>query len=205
MTPSPAAVPPPLPLVLQPFSAAASPAKLTLSAAARRHGRRLTLQWQLAGELQAVALPEPGSAPQRRDELWTRTCLEAFLAAPGDEVYRELNLCPSGDWNLYRLEGYRRGLRPDAAQPSLPCQRQQGEGWLQLEVTLDLERLLGPSAADGPLELSFTAVIAGREESGTDGPPQAAAISYWALHHPAAEPDFHHRGGFVLPLPAEGT
>jgi hypothetical protein len=26
--------------------------------------------------------------------------------------------------------------------------------------------------------------------------------SYWALHHPAEKPDFHHRGGFALSLPA---
>jgi hypothetical protein len=26
-------------------------------------------------------------------------------------------------------------------------------------------------------------------------------LSYWALHHPAAEADFHHRGGFTIQVP----
>ena len=41
------------------------------------------------------------------------------------------------------------------------------------------------------LEVGITAVI---EHS--DG-----RLSYWALHHPAAEADFHHRGGFTIQVP----
>ncbi len=59
-------------------------------------------------------------------------------------------------------------------------------GLLQLEAVI--------AAADlpvgEPLELGLTAVI---EE--IDG-----SHTYWALHHPEARPDFHHRAGFTLSL-----
>ncbi len=47
------------------------------------------------------------------------------------------------------------------------------------------------SAGRPGLEVGITAVI---EHS--DG-----VLSYWALHHPAAEADFHHRGGFRIQVP----
>ena len=51
----------------------------------------------------------PQAAGQRRDELWTTTCFEAFLAIPDQPGYWEINLAPNGDWALYRFEGYRSG------------------------------------------------------------------------------------------------
>ncbi len=45
------------------------------------------------------------------------------------------------------------------------------------------------------LRLALSAVI---EE--TDG-----RLSYWALAHPAAKPDFHHAEAFVLSLPGHDT
>jgi len=41
-----------------------------------------------------------------------------------------------------------------------------------------------------PLQLGLTAVIEANDGS----------RSYWALHHPEASPDFHHRAGFILSL-----
>ena len=42
----------------------------------------------------------PQVAGQRRDELWTTTCFEAFLALPDQPGYWEINLAPNGDWAL---------------------------------------------------------------------------------------------------------
>ena len=101
-------------LCLRPFDPATAPKRLRLEANLRRQGTSLTVRWILSGDLQQLRLPEPVEEPQRLDELWTSTCLECFLARPADEGYWELNLSPAGHWNLYRLDGYRQGLRPEA-------------------------------------------------------------------------------------------
>jgi hypothetical protein len=217
-------------LCLRPFDPATAPKRLRLEANLRRQGTSLTVRWILSGDLQQLRLPEPVEEPQRLDELWTSTCLECFLARPADEGYWELNLSPAGHWNLYRLDGYRQGLRPEASLQHLPSRLQlsaigEGDGVgsgvgvgdstdqslgmvsalalelasavpseraLELSVELDLGALLGAEASSGDLELGVTAVLA----------QQDGQLSYWALHHPAAEADFHHRGGFGVRLPA---
>jgi hypothetical protein len=219
-------------LCLRPFDPATAPKRLRLEANLRRQGTSLTVRWILSGDLQQLRLPEPVEEPQRLDELWTSTCLECFLARPADEGYWELNVSPAGHWNLYRLDGYRQGLRPEPSLQHLPSRLQlsaigEGEGIgdstdqplemasalaqemalelalelasavpteraLELSVELDLGALLGAEASSGDLELGVTAVLA----------HQDGQLSYWALHHPAAEADFHHRGGFGVRLPA---
>jgi hypothetical protein len=52
----------------------------------------LRLTYHLSGALDDVAFPE-AQPPLRTDELWKRSCFEAFLAA-GDAYY-ELNFSPS--------------------------------------------------------------------------------------------------------------
>ncbi|NMF90687.1 hypothetical protein GPA26_19635, partial [Aromatoleum petrolei] len=59
-------------------------------------------------------------------------------------------------------------------------------GRLVLDVTLDAAAL--PQGS--PLELGLTAVV-----ETLDG-----TLSYWALRHPSARPDFHLRDAFTLPL-----
>src|ERR1700761_7075080 len=71
-------------------------------------GRALTLRYVLTGRIADLAIPAP--APSRRaDELWRRTCFEAFLR-PEDrpehgpehgEAYFEVNLAPSTEWAAY--------------------------------------------------------------------------------------------------------
>jgi hypothetical protein len=61
---------------------------------------------------------------------------------------------------------------------------------LVLTAILDLAAAGPPPAAQWRLGLS--AVI---EENG-------GRLTYWALAHPAARPDFHHPDGFAAALPA---
>jgi hypothetical protein len=68
---------------------------------------------------------------------------------------------------------------------------------LEVAVELDLGEMAGgdePGVADLPLEVSLTAVI---EQVGE-------GVSYWALAHTGAEPDFHRRDSFWLRLPPGG-
>jgi len=193
------------PFALRPFETTACCADLGLTGKVERRGQgpgaQLLLQYELRANspevLAAVHWPLARATPERCDELWTSTCCEAFLAVAGDEAYWELNVSPAGDWNLYRLSGYRQNLTPDPGLKALPIQiNRLRDGW-QLTVNLPLGPLglgplgLGPAGlAAMPLDLGITAVLEHR----------GGALSYWALTHPAPEADFHHRGGFQLRL-----
>lgn len=180
---------------LAPFGGQGPPGvRIQASAAVRRHGSgQASLQLQIALQgADALQLPEPSRPPQRRDGLWQHTCLEAFLAPLGQEAYWEFNLAPSGDWNVYRLSGYRQGLEPEPFYRELPVAlRSEASPLGPSALRLALRCPLPPELAAAPaLEAGLSAVLENRD----------SAISYWALAHPAAEADFHHRGGWRLRL-----
>ena len=161
-----------------------------------RRGETLILEFQLScaaeqGE-NAILWPPAAGQLQRRDGLWEHTCLEWFLAHPHGEAYWEFNLCPNGDWNVYALDGYRLGLRPDPHYSALPVERSGNGRISRFRATATLPAALLPatliSAQPAELELAVTAVL---EQRG-------GAISYWALHHGGGEADFHRRDGFRL-------
>ena len=161
----------------------------------RRHGEQLTVTYRLHDPAQLLAIPPLAPTPQRRDGLWQATCVELFLALPGQESYREFNLSPSGDWAVYRLEGYRRGLAPDPAWSALPLTRHDPGSTAgpasHAALELQLTTTLPPELATAPvLGAAVTAV------------PQLqdGSCHYWALRHPGEEADFHRRDGFVLRL-----
>jgi hypothetical protein len=143
------------------------------------------LEWPAHDAAAAVQLPEFKAAPQRRDQLWAHTCLELFIAIQGEKRYWEVNMAPSGDWAVYRLDDYRQGLRPEPQLAALPFQLHHQLGLLELQLHWNLPAEL---AAAAELELGASAVI-----EHLDG-----EISYWALNHPAPQADFHHRQSFAL-------
>lgn len=184
---APSAPAAPAPFRLQPFPGEPAPDGLTIRGSAHRDGESLTLRYALSGPLEELLLPEAGGEPRRLDDLWQSTCLEAFLALAGDPGYWELNVCPSGDWNLYRLDAYRQGLRPEPAGAAPRLLRQAQPSGLDLAISL---RLPPPLASADALELGITAVIATRQ----------GGLSYWALRHPGEQADFHRREAFALRL-----
>jgi hypothetical protein len=152
-------------------------------------GDLLEIQYWLVGDLAALAIAPAAEIPSRRFGLWEATCLEFFLAPLGQAYYWEFNLSPSGDWNVFRLEGYREGLRDEVVFQTLPFQVSRQERQLSLSLSMGLEGLVDRSIA---LELAVTAVIQDRD----------GGCSYWALSHPGLEADFHRRDGFTMQLPA---
>jgi hypothetical protein len=144
-----------------------------------------------------LLLPAAGraTAGQRLDGLWQHTCLECFLGAAGQEAYWEFNLAPDGDWNVYALDGYRQGLRPEPSVEHLPfdCRWQSSPSdglQLQLQLQAELpsrlaEQLRSSRKGDaGPaLEWNVTAVL--EQCDGT--------LSYWAVGHRPEPADFHWR------------
>jgi hypothetical protein len=138
-----------------------------------------------------LLLPE-WSSPGRVADLWQTTCFELFLRPADTAAYFEFNFSPSTRWAAYAFDGYREGMRdlelgvephvdrhPDFAP-------ENADAHYMLEADVDLSGI--PA---GALRVGLSAVI---EE--TDG-----TKSYWALAHPAAEPDFHHPGSFAFELP----
>ena len=145
----------------------------------------LALAFQLTGPLEQLVLAPPLPQPQRRDGLWQSSCFEAFIGLQGDAGYWELNLSSSGDWNLYRFEGYRNGGREEPRIQTLPATQQRTAD--RLDLTLKLPCRPWMTTADPRLELSLTTVLEHRQ----------MGCQYWALRHCGAEPDFHLRSSFI--------
>ena len=158
-----------------------------LTASARIGGAgKLAVTFTLDADMSRVVLPRLRT-PARADELWRHTCFEVFVALPDAEAYCELNFSPSGEWAMYGFVGYRRGMTPIEVRRAPRIAVRPTPRGLVLEAVTYLEELPMPQPGL-PLRAGAAAVI---EE--TDG-----RLSYWALAHPAARPDFHHRLGFVL-------
>lgn len=144
-------------------------------ASAVRSGDLLSLAFAVAGGKRPLTV---AAGTGRTDELWRHTCFEAFIRGE-DAGYREFNFSPGGAWAAYRFDGYREGMRDAAASPNMNWPGDTGT----VSVTVGVP---------GDWRVGLTAII--EEADGTK--------SYWALSHPAGEPDFHHPDCFVLELPA---
>lgn len=147
----------------------------------------LQLCYQLTGPLAQVRIPAPCPA-SAQDGLWQHTCFEVFIARQGAAAYREFNFSPSSLWAAYGFSEYRQRAAWQASQaPQISVSHH--ENGLQLTAILAAADL--PEDTDAlPLQLGVSAVI---EHANTQ-------LCYFALHHPSAQPDFHHRAGFVLTL-----
>ena len=175
-------------LGLQPFPNRPAPAGIAVVAGAESlPGGGLRLGFVLhgaAGDLERILIPE-SSSPIRVDGLWQHTCCEVFVGVPGETAYREFNFSPSGAWAAYAFADYRKAA-PLPLGPVPPIAFVAEAGTLTLATTLAPGWL--PKARH--LCIGLTAVV-----ETIDG-----ERSYWAMAHPAVQPDFHHRDGFVLPL-----
>lgn len=171
----------PCPLALQ--------IEASLALAGSAEGPGVLLRYELRGDLAGLRLPAP-AAPGPADGLWQHTCLEAFVGVADDPAYREFNFSPSGQWAAYRFSDQRqRAPENDGAAPLSALAPEMN--WVAspdaLTLTAWLPLALLPRPAPGrSLEWGLTAVIETTDHQ----------LSYWALHHPQAKPDFHHRGGF---------
>lgn len=142
----------------------------------------LAVGYEISGDLDRLRIPDPdaGLDPAR---LWEHTCFELFVAHPEDEPYVEHNLSPSGQHAVFGFSAYRQRVAdpPLSAESSIAV----APGRISLRATVSI-----PAWAARGARIAPTAVIEDAE----------GGLSYWALHHPGARPDFHHRDGFVLSL-----
>ena len=176
----------PLPLLCHP----ATPAPVVRSIEAHvsfRPDGSLTFAYRLWGDMARLLVPQE-QAPEHKDLLWEHTCFEAFIGVPGETAYREFNFSPSGQWAAYAFSDYRqRDERFEFLDaPQITIRLFAGR--------LEMEAILAPSALPSganTMQIALSAVVEAADT--VDG-----SHSYWALHHPAPRPDFHHRAGFIL-------
>jgi hypothetical protein len=128
---------------------------------------------------------------KRSNDLWRRTCFEAFLSQNLGESYVELNFSPSLEWAAYHFRSYRQGMI-DAPIDTPNLAREDADEGFELNVTVDSRRLASSHRYYAVWHLALSAVI---EETG-------GTKSYWALAHPSGAPDFHHPDCFALTLAA---
>jgi hypothetical protein len=152
--------------------------------AIRPNPGRIELRYVVTGDLGALYLP-PAGHPTRADELWKRTCFEAFVRPGTDEAYFEFNFAPTRWWAAYRFDRYREGMADAEIRPALIEAHTGGERF-ELTVALDLPGWI----TGGPWRIGLTAVIEALN----------GKKSYWALAHAPGKPDFHHPDSFAYDL-----
>jgi hypothetical protein len=169
-----------------------SPIRKVKVDAARSPDGRLAVTYMAQGPLEEIRIPAE-RASARADELWRRTCFEAFLRSPNSETYVELNFSPSTEWAAYLFDSYRAGKARAEIEPPTVKAMTAGR---YLAVVASVE--LGPLPELVPWdtwEIGLSAVI-----EASDG-----SVSHWALVHPPGAPDFHHRDCFAGDLPPAAT
>jgi len=150
---------------------------------------QMEFRFRIAAPVGILQVPPPGTDVEVPvDGLWQHTCCEVFLARMGQPAYREFNFSPSGHWAAYAFSATRQ--RDVSAEGDLrrrpEIQVNHGPDGFDMRVTLLPQHF--PSG-DQALCVGLSAVL----EAASD-----ASCSYWALRHPTAVPDFHHRGAFAL-------
>jgi hypothetical protein len=179
-------------LRLHPDSVCSAVHRIEVDVARPRAGC-LTLAYLVTGRIGDLAMPAPSIAA-RTDELWRRTCFEAFIRSSPGAAYYEFNFAPSTQWAAYEFAGYRNGKREAGEiKPPRIAVEASSERFL-LQASLELDRTLpavgggGGGAEDAPWRLGLSAVI--EEANGNQ--------SFWALAHAPGKPDFHHPDSWVL-------
>lgn len=170
---------------LQPFPDTNSPPNLQITGTLARQAQTLYIRYALSGDLSKIAIAAPSDIPTRQHELWQETCFEFFLGQQDSDRYWEFNLSPSGDWNVYRFDGYRRGMQEETALTKLPFDVEVQPETLSLSLELNLQAI---ASNEQPLDVAITAVVKS----------QKGEVTYWALAHSGSEADFHRRDSFIL-------
>jgi hypothetical protein len=151
----------------------------------------LKIQYRVEGDVEELQI-QPRRPSAHADGLWQHTCFEAFVKGSDNGAYLEFNFSPSSEWAIYSFDGYRRGGKPRVPRhPPEIMSHRRGENLLEVDVTVHLDGLFTEQPRTDRLRLGLAAVLEDRR----------GQLSYWALAHPSARPDFHHAEAFTLLLP----
>ena len=181
--------------------------RLKISFSVARNSTSLEFTFVLTGglpiDLAEIVIPELKFAEdrERRDELWKQTCFEIFVGCADQRSYLEFNLSPSGDWNAYSFDTYRKGMKPvsDSAGIEVSHHANPQSDIRTWSASIVPSPAHSTKGEDGELAqllksrslvLGATAVIEYQDGS----------REYWALTHAGEKPDFHLRESFKLIL-----
>lgn len=168
---------------LIPFSHDNTTKTLRISAQATKISENeIVCAFELAGPMNQILWPSNLPTELRCDGLWQHSCFEIFFSADfhPNSKYTEINCAPNGAWNAYEFLSYRTGMI-SSAQTSVRLSRQELEQQRALvEFTV---------TSTSPLNTNCVGISAVIEF--TNG-----AKSYWALHHPGPQADFHNKEGW---------
>jgi len=97
-------------------------------------------------------------------------------------------MSPSGDWNIYHMDAYRRvGFRQETLFQELHFSMQRERNSILVDTSVNLDPII---PAEQTCLLGIASVI-----QTIDGHE-----TYWALAHPGPQADFHLRESFMLQL-----
>ncbi len=145
------------------------------------------------GDASPAPLHLPPPSPSRReDDLWRTTCLEAFFkpnttGVIDDAAYWEINISPSTAWASYFFSDYRTGGYPSTDLVVTDVSVQHKHGMLVTNAHIETRTAEAQSALRTAI-VGLSAVLETSDRS----------LSYWALAHGSAKPDFHHQDSFTL-------
>jgi len=158
----------------------------------RTAGTELEIAYSLDGDIPRIRIPSPATR-RVAIPLWQHTCFEAFVAVEGLAPYHEFNFAPSGEWEVRAFRGYRDAVPLASEIDPIQIAVRVSDQRLELDTCVRLESL-SASHRYSVLRLGLSAVV--EADDGT--------LSYWALQHRAARPDFHDTNTFTLRLEAPG-
>ncbi len=151
---------------------------------------KLIVEWHVRGPLPAL---EIRAAPQRADKLWLNTVFEVFGRSPNSQAYWETNLSPYGDWNAYRFDAYRIGMREASDVSVVSCE------WLERSATQWHFTAQYAIPAHSELELGFAAIIYESMDVSLSWHDKIGPY-HFAVRHALDKPDFHAPEGFSVVL-----
>lgn len=141
----------------------------------------LRLEFQIQTKSpEKLVWPDPIKNPGRKDELWKSTCFELFLGQQNSSSYLEVNASPSGEWNIYRFDSERQGLRPEPGRCQIFTEKSDEIFRIQINIQTDVI----------PSEIGATAVLAWKDRQN----------QYFSLQHSKPQPDFHNRSDWIWRL-----
>ncbi len=151
----------------------------------------LHLDFVLKADLREIILPKKFEGEERVDNLWEHTCFEAFIALENSPQYLEVNLAPSGQWNIYEFKSYR-ASRLEAEQVTCKPLVLRAKTNFNMQTKIDLSAVswIKNSKKDVDVQLGLTGVIELKNK----------LKSYCALTHKSEKPDFHRKESFIFRL-----
>lgn len=180
-------------LKLQPHPASPPGIECTIAASiVRAPDGRLVLDYQIRASHSALILPpEITDRSLPTDGLWRHTCCEVFLGRREHPEYLEYNFSPSGAWAHYAFDAPRVRARSIARARAPSIRTVRHAGGFDLRACI---QEIPPQFAQADLDVNITAVLEIRAD-------ENHRLSYWALSHDSAVPDFHLRSSFQYFLP----